>query len=76
MRGGPNEGWEPREPREPQIKSIRAGEILFGEEQKINIGRARTSRNQVPEVSQVPTSFRTRLGRFMRLTELGIRLSR
>src|SRR3954464_8550904 len=28
-----NEGWEPREPREPQTKSIRTGAILFGEEE-------------------------------------------
>ena len=33
MRAEPNEGWEPREPGEPQTKSIRAGVILFGEEE-------------------------------------------
>ena len=34
MRAESNEGWEPREPGEPQTKSIRAGVILFGEERK------------------------------------------
>ena len=33
MATAPNEGWEPREPREPQTKRMRASAILFGEEQ-------------------------------------------